>query len=475
MAANDGAPASPPITQEQLREKLNRTLGSTGTRLKAPSSPLASIEERNNENNNNNNSSNAGTETTEETNMSSNDFSNSNSDGESNSNTETIGSLALSNGNTTKSGTSDSFAVSSNSGTQLSNNSGSEDGDLQAQIDARKTQNREAAQKSLNNDEKARAATKQAENNTTKNVHNIDPSTKENKNKLKTFLNANNDNNNNSGNAGTGPGFKSPSGLDSTPIVPDGASASASVPVRRATTDPVERARRQARKESFGLREGRPMPVNATANLKLPLGYNRPDNKKTNSGIELTSLPTKKIANNNQASRAAAIAAAKEELAAKKAKNAIKKEENNAEVAAAAKKANNNKTPKGSNNTTPKSNKSNKSNNKVTPKQYSKNNISKFTQKLNVLSRNLQAKQRSFKTPNRAATIKSINSNKQTLKGKTGMSSNVIRNSLTKIKNKYANVNTGKRLTLSGGKRTTFKKSTALKTRRSMKKQRETK
>ena len=146
--AGTSAPASPPITREQLRERLNRLLGSTGTRIKAPSGPLASIEERNNENNNNNSSSNAGTETTEETNMSSNDFSNSNSDGESNSNTETIGSLALSNGNTTKSGTSDSFAVSSNSGTQLSNNSGSEDGDLQAQIDARKTQNREAAQKS---------------------------------------------------------------------------------------------------------------------------------------------------------------------------------------------------------------------------------------------------------------------------------------------------------------------------------------
>ena len=50
------------------------------------------------------------------------------------------------------------------------------------------------------------------------------------------------------------------------------------------------------------------------------------------------------------------------------------------------------------------------------------------------------------------------------------MSSNVIKNSLSKIKDKYANINTKTRLTLGGSK--TFKKTNLNKQRRTMKKQR---
>ena len=86
-------------------------------------------------------------------------------------------------------------------------------------------------------------------------------------------------------------------------------------------------------------------------------------------------------------------------------------------------------------------------------KKYSATNVKIFSQKLSQLQRNLEALQRGKRTPDRAKRINSIKANIQSIKALTGRNSTTIKNDLTKIRNKYANVNTQKRLKLNGGKK----------------------
>jgi curved DNA-binding protein CbpA len=95
-------------------------------------------------------------------------------------------------------------------------------------------------------------------------------------------------------------------------------------------------------------------------------------------------------------------------------------------------------------------------------KTYSAKNVKNFSQKLSRLQLNLQALQRGKKTPERAKRINSIKANIQSIKAVTGRNSNTIKSTLTKLRNKYANVNTQKRLTVGGKKKyknNTIKKS----------------
>ena len=106
-----------------------------------------------------------------------------------------------------------------------------------------------------------------------------------------------------------------------------------------------------------------------------------------------------------------------------------------------------------------------------TNKKYSAQNVKIFSGQLSKLQQDLQELQRGKRTPQRAAKIQSILSNIQVLKGETGKNSKTIKNKLTSIQQKYANVNKKGRLTV-GGKRNTFKKVAPKKKHTTMKKQR---
>ena len=107
----------------------------------------------------------------------------------------------------------------------------------------------------------------------------------------------------------------------------------------------------------------------------------------------------------------------------------------------------------------------------ITNKQYTAQNVKLFSSKLSRLQLDLQELQRGKRTPERAAKIQSILSNINALKGETGKNSKTIKNNLTRIQQKYTNINKQKRLTV-GGKRNTFKKGSLKGKSITMKKQR---
>ena len=177
-------------------------------------------------------------------------------------------------------------------------------------------------------------------------------------------------------------------------------------------------------------------PVNVTQKLNLPLGYNRPVNNKNNKkGIELTSL---KKARNNTVRSLASPPPAQDDGS---------KQVDMAATPATAVKRN------------------------ITNKQYTAQNVKLFSSKLSRLQLDLQELQRGKRTPERAAKIQSILSNINALKGETGKNSKTIKNNLTRIQQKYTNINKQKRLTV-GGKRNTFKKGSLKGKSITMKKQR---
>ena len=309
---------------------------------------------------------------------------------------------------------------------------------IQRNIDERKEKNRKTAENSLRNNSNEQARIKAEQNaiaakkagNNAKRAERAKPEPEASVNSQGLFGNITDTNFENPASApasASAPARSAKNGTVRRPVAPYGARG-----LRAPSDEELAAARARGPDPASAPAE----PVNVTQKLNLPLGYNRPVNKKNNKkGIELTSL---KKARNNTVRSLASPPPAQDDGS---------KQVDMAATPATAVKRN------------------------ITNKQYTAQNVKLFSSKLSRLQLDLQELQRGKRTPERAAKIQSILSNINALKGETGKNSKTIKNNLTRIQQKYTNINKQKRLTV-GGKRNTFKKGSLKGKSITMKKQR---
>ena len=309
---------------------------------------------------------------------------------------------------------------------------------IQRNIDERKEKNRKTAENSLRNNSNEQARIKAEQNaiaakkagNNAKKAERAKPGPEASVNSQGLFGNITDNNFENPAPASasaSAPARSAKNGTVRRPVAPYGARG-----LRAPSDEELAAARARGPDPASAPAE----PVNVTQKLNLPLGYNRPVNNKNNKkGIELTSL---KKARNNTVRSLASPPPAQDDGS---------KQVDMAATPATAVKRN------------------------ITNKQYTAQNVKLFSSKLSRLQLDLQELQRGKRTPERAAKIQSILSNINALKGETGKNSKTIKNNLTRIQQKYTNINKQKRLTV-GGKRNTFKKGSLKGKSITMKKQR---